>query len=502
MVPRAVCAAIVVALAASPALRAQAPVAPVTVHGIAFDSLHGVPLSNAFIVIGGTSRSATSDATGRFVFENVTPGTYRFIMQHDVLDSIGMSGAMTRATITDGRAIVRISVPSFAALWNAACRRPAPPVDSGLIFGTVHVPPGMRSPAGAAVTATWSDIGFDKKTGVSEQRWRLAAAADSTGNYTLCGVPTTTMLSIRASMDSAATGSIDVMPLDKARIRRRDLLFGLPVADVLAAKRGAVFAGQVLTDSTHQGIANAAVELPELGIRGLTNDKGEFRLGDILPGSHQVRVRRIGYMLFDTRLEFVENQTLEHTVYLNRITLLDSVNVKAKTAPRDPMMEAFAEHKARGFGSFFTRAELEKREGQTLGAIMAQTSGLEIVYGHNGQAWVLGKHPPGTPCAVPSLAQRVSGNPGFERARMCFRQDGWYLPDKYEEDRGMKVACYATVFQDHMAMNQSADPFDLNSVRADQIEAIEWYSGLSQTPLEYTVRRAACGVLVIHTRRA
>jgi hypothetical protein len=59
----------------------------------------------------------------------------------------------------------------------------------------------------------------------------------------------------------------------------------------------------------------------------------------------------------------------------------------------------------------------------------------------------------------------------------------------------MKVACYAIVYQDHMSMNQSGDPFDLNSVRADQIEAIEWYSGLSQTPMEYTTgRRAACGV--------
>ena len=84
---------------------------------------------------------------------------------------------------------------------------------------------------------------------------------------------------------------------------------------------------------------------------------------------------------------------------------------------------------------------------------------------------------------------------------MCFRADGWYLPDKYESDRGMKVACYAIAYQDHMAMNQFGDPFDLNTARADQIEAIEWYSGLSQTPIEYTLQRAACGVLVIHTRR-
>ena len=34
-----------------------------------------------------------------------------------------------------------------------------------------------------------------------------------------------------------------------------------------------------------------------------------------------------------------------------------------------------------------------------------------------------------------------------------------------------------------------------------QIEAIEWYSGLSNVPPEYMARVAPCGILVIHSRR-
>ena len=65
----------------------------------------------------------------------------------------------------------------------------------------------------------------------------------------------------------------------------------------------------------------------------------------------------------------------------------------------------------------------------------------------------------------------------------------------------MRLACYATVFQDRMLMTSARDPFDLNTVRADQIEAIEWYSGATQTPPEYIGSRGVCGVLVLHTRR-
>jgi hypothetical protein len=43
--------------------------------------------------------------------------------------------------------------------------------------------------------------------------------------------------------------------------------------------------------------------------------------------------------------------------------------------------------------------------------------------------------------------------------------------------------------------------FDVNSLQPDQIEAVEYYAGPSQTPMEYSTLNAVCGVLVIWTRR-
>src|SRR5207249_1208662 len=137
-------------------------------------------------------------------------------------------------------------------------------------------------------------------------------------------------------------------------------------------------------------------------------------------------------------------------------------------------------------------------EGQTVGSLMAQTPSLQVIFGTNGQAWVLGKRAPSTRC--PNVTSR--GNPtAFMNARAVCRADGWYLPDDMERQVGMRRACYAVVYQDRMQMNPFSDPFDLNSVRVDQIEAIEWYSGATQAPPMYSSRRATCGVLVIHSRR-
>ncbi len=44
--------------------------------------------------------------------------------------------------------------------------------------------------------------------------------------------------------------------------------------------------------------------------------------------------------------------------------------------------------------------------------------------------------------------------------------------------------------------------FDVNSIQSASIEAIEYYAGPSQTPLEYHGLDSTCGVLGIHSRRS
>ena len=75
--------------------------AQVPLRGVAYDSLHMRPLAGAFVGIVGMSVTAISDSTGRFVLPGVPKGTHRVVMQHDVLDAIGLSAAGARAVVNN-----------------------------------------------------------------------------------------------------------------------------------------------------------------------------------------------------------------------------------------------------------------------------------------------------------------------------------------------------------------------------------------------------------------
>src|SRR5437868_15327591 len=90
--------------------------AQLALRGIAYDSLHGRPLAGAFVGIAGMSVSAMSDSAGRFVLMNVPKGSQRVVMQHDVLDAIGLSAAGTRVNVNSDRDTVVVAVPSFGTL--------------------------------------------------------------------------------------------------------------------------------------------------------------------------------------------------------------------------------------------------------------------------------------------------------------------------------------------------------------------------------------------------
>jgi hypothetical protein len=197
--------------------------APVPLRGLAYDSLHGRPLPGAFIGIAGMNISTVSDSVGRFILAAVPRGTHRVVMQHDVLDAIGMSAAGARAVVTGQGDSVIVAVPSYATLWRAACGG-APPssTDSGFVYGTV-LSRGQPVPK-ATVAASWIDLYQDSTKAVRQKQMLMEVEADSTGTYALCGVPTTTGLSVRATINNYVSVWSELLPLDKERIARKDLV--------------------------------------------------------------------------------------------------------------------------------------------------------------------------------------------------------------------------------------------------------------------------------------
>jgi hypothetical protein len=258
---------------------------------------------------------------------------------------------------------------------------------------------------------------------------------------------------------------------------RRTLLAATALALLTsAASAQAVLTGVVLSDSTHEPIANAIVSLPTLSRAVLTNEKGEFRIDRIPAGARQVRVRRLGYVEWSTRLEFSANQTLSQTVYLKHFATLDSVVVNAPGASDES-------HRS-GFGHVVTRADLAQHESQPLADILSHVPGVHIIRGNSGRAWV-----------ASSRGYGPSMNPNSDSLSRLTKEDLW--------EGAKKHMCYAQVYLDDAMVYGGNEGmlFDINTIEPATIESIDYYAGPAQTPMRYMKMNSACGVVVIHTRR-
>lgn len=169
------------------------------------------------------------------------------------------------------------------------------------------------------------------------------------------------------------------------------------------------------------------------------------------------------------------------------IALLDSVVVSE--AATDPALSDFEDNRRIGLGHFFTRAEPAKVEQQKLADALWQAPGAGFI-GGRFQAYIYSKRAPPAMCSTKARPD-------------CFASHGYYVPNASEAAQGAQVACYPQIYLDGALMNTGnpTPPFDINSILPHQIEAIEWYSGPSQTPARYSGLGSRCGVLVIHTRR-
>jgi len=237
------------------------------------------------------------------------------------------------------------------------------------------------------------------------------------------------------------------------------------IGAALPAARGGAQAphllkGRVVSEATHQPLADAEVVLMDFGRLVRTGATGAFSI--MVPSvPYRLQVRRIGYLSrafrFKGRADTLE---VEFTLVPTAM-VLESLTVTGKSGSVSPRLAEFERRRqVSAVGQFLGNAELVPYRDQRLGNVLRKLRGIRVV--------------PLGGFGLTALSMR--GNAG-------------------------QSDCYMAVWVDGIQMSTPGRPFDLESLLVERIGGVEVYSGPSEVPVEFDPPGGTgCGAIIIWTR--
>jgi len=436
----------------------QAPGPAGAITGVVFDSLTDQPLGDASVFIVGTSRSANTDVRGRFLLDSVPAGAYRVAFESPALDAIGLTPNPRQVAVHAGVVdTIALFVPSVATMLESMCPASRAAGGQSILVGSVRDAASGAAVASATVTLSWSDFSVAKK-GVVQTNHVVPAMSAADGSYAVCGIPVDAVVTIRAASGQRASGVLDVS-VPAQRVVRQDVSIALGADSVDG--RTAALAGEVRDTAGHP-LSGAEVQLAGDRLIARSDDQGHFRLAALPGGSWDAQVQRIGFLPSRVEVELHPGRTTTASFALRvAASVLDTVHVRARRP------DAFAlQEKARQFpgAAFFSSAAIDSLHVSQVTDILRTVKGVQLVYPDSGG---------------PPLVQMT-------RSRFSDLMHAGICPIEYYVD---------------------GVPFDMKNnpdayFRPGDIASIEVYDGASNIPPEYQSGSAACGVVVIWTKRA
>ena len=252
------------------------------------------------------------------------------------------------------------------------------------------------------------------------------------------------------------------------------LTAGLVIAAVPLSAQS-VLAGRVREDSTGRPLAGVEVVIVGSERRTLTDASGRYILNMLPDGRRQVLFRSVGFRPVQEWVVLGRVDTVwANPMLVAQTVLLDPITVTAKpAAPRGLGLEAFEERRKLGFGKFIDSATLRRNEHQRLPALLDRLQGIGFTVVDKG---------------IVAVSRRRFGPMG-EPCYMAVVLDGSVIYSSVAPGLGGGGG------------GAGRSPPDLKMFDVASLTAVELYRGGGEVPIEFGGAGAACGVLVLWTRR-
>jgi hypothetical protein len=218
----------------------------------------------------------------------------------------------------------------------------------------------------------------------------------------------------------------------------------------------------VFDDATGQPVGSAEVLDLATRRKSFTSVSGAVSLARLDPGVTVLQIRKIGYASRMQTVSVTPADTVSITMLLK--PLAQELPEVRTTAPNTTTgkLATFERHRASGMGHFLTTEQLAKVEGHLTSDVFRTIPGVKVWPDGRSTAWY-----------VASTRGSGSIKPGI---------------------------CLAAVMVDGVMVYRGTHgqaPFDINSIRPEEMAAVEFYAGGASMPIEY---RAGCALVVIWTR--
>ena len=438
----------------------------------------GAPLEDALVELVGTGVGVRTDADGRFRFDGLLEGTYRVAADHPRFDALPMGPGVPAVVVVPGDTARLVLSPPSAE--DAALQLCPPDVGAGSVILTGQVVDSLSGEVlvGAPLSVRFLD---PRRDGTPYHEARVSSGTG--GYYVYCDAPRGQTVRIRPALPGARVED-DVTFVALSPVERQDVVVRLSTEQA----QGGVF-GLIRDARTGQGIEAADIRVQDTDYRAMTNSNGFFAIPDVRPGLYAVTVGHLAYQDREVVVRIDGGQAYQVDVDLEVDAIpLEGITVSVVPSRLFGDMVDLQRRMEMGFGDFLVRRDLESRGG-TLASALQGRLGVRVVTGGNR---------PGERYVVLRQARDITSIPASEQNGETLDAGPSELVQEY---------CFPAVWVDghRLSMPRSGgighDPVDFSQFLTLDIEAVEVYRGAASVPGEFGGGDAACGAVVIWTRR-